>query len=77
MFANALRSGRYIDKSLFIKDFLERSEKLMLITYPSKWCKSTNIDMLAQFLSIEFDKSNGKIYNDVTQTDNYKMFHGN
>lgn len=52
-----LNSGRYIDKSLFIKDFLECNDRLMLITYPSKWFKSTNINMLTRFLRIETDDS--------------------
>jgi hypothetical protein len=70
-----LRSGRYIDKSLFIKDILECNDKLMLITYPLKWYKSTNIDMLTRFLRIESgDSSFFKKYRRCLSCDQIELF---
>ena len=43
----------YVDKILFIKELLESEEKLMLITYPRNWCKTSNVEMLEDFLQIE------------------------
>ena len=43
----------YVDKSLFIKEVLDSSEKAMLITYPRRWGKTLNLDMLKVFLEPE------------------------
>ncbi len=43
----------YVDKSLFIKEILDSSEKAMLITYPRRWGKTLNLDMLKVFLEPE------------------------
>lgn len=50
-----LKSNVWIDKSLFIKEFLESGSKVVLITRPRRWGKSINIDMLKRFLAIEVD----------------------
>lgn len=43
----------YVDKSLFVKEFLNSADKVILITRPSKWGKTINMDMLKNFLAIE------------------------
>ena len=43
----------YVDKTLFIKEVLDSSEKAMLITYPRRWGKTLNLDMLKVFFQIE------------------------
>ena len=43
----------YVDKTLFIKEILDSSEKAMLITYPRRWGKTLNLDMLKVFLEPE------------------------
>ena len=49
-----LESGLFVDnKSLFIKEFLEDSAKVVLVTRPRSWGKS--LDMLGRFLEIEVD----------------------
>ena len=52
-----LTSDVFVDKSMFIKEFLEASSgKVVLITRPRRWGKSLNMDMLRRFLSIEVDE---------------------
>ena len=43
----------YVDKTLFIKEVLDSREKAMLITYPRRWGKTLNLDMLKVFFQIE------------------------
>ena len=51
-----LTNNVFVDKSMFIKEFLEESgDKVVLITRPRRWGKSLNMDMLRCFLSIEVD----------------------
>ncbi|MEN0016028.1 MAG: AAA family ATPase, partial [Bacteroidota bacterium] len=40
-----LESDLFVDKSLFIKEFLERTNEVSLITRPRRWGKSLNMDM--------------------------------
>ncbi|MEL6152854.1 MAG: AAA family ATPase, partial [Bacteroidota bacterium] len=49
-----LNSNVFVDKSLFIKEFL-RSGKALLVTRPRRWGKSLNMNMLGRFLAIEVD----------------------
>ena len=51
-----LGSDVFVDKSLFIKEFLEYYDEVCLITRPRRWGKSLNMDMLKCFLSVEVDK---------------------
>ena len=51
-----LKSEVFVDKSLFIKEFLEDGGDVVLITRPRRWGKSINMDMLARFLAIEVDE---------------------
>lgn len=46
-------SVMFVDKTLLIKRILEDPSKLILITYPSKWGKSVNLNMIKNFLEIE------------------------
>ena len=46
-------SSIYVDKSLFVKEIIEDSSKVILITMPRRWGKSLNLDTLKRFLSIE------------------------
>ena len=57
-FAKLLSQGNvFVDKSMFIKEFLEASSgEVVLITRPRRWGKSLNMDMLKRFLSIEVDE---------------------
>ena len=51
-----LKSDVFVDKTLFIKEFLEGSGgKVSLITRPRRWGKTINMDMLRCFLGIEVD----------------------
>lgn len=48
-------SSVMVDKSLFIKRILEDKHKVLLITYPPRFCKSTNLKMLKTFVEMETD----------------------
>ncbi|RNA18734.1 ATPase AAA [Brachionus plicatilis] len=65
----------FIDKSLFIREFIENPAEVLLITCPRRWGKSINMDMIETFLEIEVDQE-GKKYSDKTKTRNYKLFQG-
>lgn len=41
----------FVDKTLFIKDFLDNSAKVLLITRPRRWGKSLTLSMLEHFFS--------------------------
>ncbi|WPX96168.1 AAA family ATPase [Candidatus Bandiella euplotis] len=43
----------FVDKSLFIKEVIDASEEAILITYPRRWGKSLNINMLQTFFEPE------------------------
>jgi hypothetical protein len=74
MFSFAIRErSLYFDKTLLIKKFLQSKDKLMLITYPSQWARTTNIDMLQSFLSFDIHKD--KISENIINSRNYKLFH--
>ena len=51
-----IKSDVFVDKSLFVKEFLEDGGDVVLITRPRRWGKSINMDMLARFLAIEVDE---------------------
>lgn len=61
----------YVDKTLFIKEVLDSSEKAMLITYPRRWGKTLNLDMLKTFLEPETKKCK-KV---DQEEDNYSPFY--
>lgn len=45
----------FVDKTLFIKNFLDSSGKVLLITRPRRWGKTLALSMLQHFLSKEVD----------------------
>ena len=69
-----LNSNLFVDKSLFIKEFLEDSGKVALITRPRRWGKSLNLDMLGRFLAIAVDQQGTPI--EPAQSLNRKLFLG-
>src|SRR5947209_1615770 len=54
-----LVKGKYIfaDKSLFIKDIIEDSAKIILLTRPRRFGKTLNLSMLYYFLEHNQDKN--------------------
>ncbi|MBX9889871.1 MAG: AAA family ATPase [Amoebophilaceae bacterium] len=50
-----VNSDVFVDKSLLIKEVLEDSGKIILITRPRRWGKTINMDMVRRFLEIETD----------------------
>ncbi|MEL6152954.1 MAG: AAA family ATPase, partial [Bacteroidota bacterium] len=69
-----LNSSVFVDKSLFIKEFLLNSGKAILITRPRRWGKSLNMNMLGRFLAIEVDQDGEPI--PQAQSLNRKLFLG-
>ncbi|MEO1301312.1 MAG: AAA family ATPase, partial [Bacteroidota bacterium] len=69
-----LESDVFVDKSLFIKEFLQGKDKVCLITRPRRWGKSLNMNMLKCFLSIEVDKQGRPL--PPEQSLNRKLFVG-
>lgn len=50
-----INSDVFVDKSLFIKEIIQSSGYVTLITRPRRWGKSLNMNMLKRFLEIEVD----------------------
>lgn len=70
-FAEVVKSSAFVDKSMFIKDFVSGSI-VKLITCPRRFGKSTVVNMLKTFLEIVVDV-NGEVL-DKKNTQNYKLF---
>lgn len=68
-----LKSDMFVDKSMFIKEIVESSPDVLLITRPRRWGKSMNMSMLQKFLEIETDE-NGVIL--AEESINHKLFTG-
>ena len=60
-----LRQNNYyfVDKSLFIKDLLDRSPKVLVMTRPPRFGKSLLLSMLKYFFSSENGKENRHLFN--------------
>ncbi|WP_341748723.1 AAA family ATPase [Candidatus Tisiphia endosymbiont of Sialis lutaria] len=69
-----INSDIFVDKSLMIKELLEDSGKVTLITRPRRWGKSLNMDMVRRFLEIEVDKYGIQLPQE--QRVNHKLFSG-
>ena len=70
-----LTNSVFVDKSMFIQEFLEESGgKVELITRPRRWGKSLNMDMLKRFLSIEVDEQGAPLPQEESL--NRKLFVG-
>ncbi|WP_367364001.1 AAA family ATPase [Candidatus Tisiphia endosymbiont of Nedyus quadrimaculatus] len=69
-----LNSDIFVDKSLMIKEFLEDSGDVILITRPRRWGKSLNMDMLRKFFEIEVDEKGKPL--PLEQKINNKLFLG-
>ncbi len=67
-------SDVFVDKSLMIKELLEDSGDVILITRPRRWGKSLNMNMLQKFLEIEVDEDGKPLAED--QKLNNKLFIG-
>ncbi|MGD0465566.1 MAG: AAA family ATPase [Gammaproteobacteria bacterium] len=60
----------FIDKSLFIKDFIDSSGDVLLITRPRRWGKSSMLSMLQHFFSKEVEgKPTKDLFNNLKITE--------
>ncbi|WP_375331173.1 AAA family ATPase [Candidatus Tisiphia endosymbiont of Oplodontha viridula] len=69
-----VNSDVFVDKSLMIKELLEDSGKVILITRPRRWGKSLNMDMLKKFFEIEVDQDGKPLAQEKRV--NHKLFTG-
>ena len=69
-----LNSEVFVDKSLLIKEVIEDSASVILITRPRRWGKSLNMDMIEKFLAIEVNKQGNPL--SIEQRINNKLFSG-
>ncbi|MCC8371959.1 MAG: AAA family ATPase, partial [Rickettsia endosymbiont of Pseudomimeciton antennatum] len=69
-----INSDIFVDKSLMIKELLEDSGKVTLITRPRRWGKSLNMDMVRRFVEVEVDEHGQPLPQE--QRVNYKLFAG-
>ncbi|MCC8371975.1 MAG: AAA family ATPase, partial [Rickettsia endosymbiont of Pseudomimeciton antennatum] len=69
-----INSDIFVDKSLMIKEMLEDSGKVTLITRPRRWGKSLNMDMVRRFVEVEVDEHGQPLPQE--QRVNYKLFVG-
>lgn len=68
-----IKSGTFVDKSSFIYDVLLGVEdRALAISYPPKWGKSINLDMLKTFLEIRVDENGTRI--PISENQNYRLF---
>jgi hypothetical protein len=69
-----VNSDVFVDKSLMIKELLEDSGKVILITRPRRWGKSLNMDMIKKFFEIEVDQDGKPLAQEKRV--NHKLFTG-
>ncbi|WP_375330740.1 AAA family ATPase [Candidatus Tisiphia endosymbiont of Oplodontha viridula] len=69
-----INSDIFVDKSLMIKELLEDSGKVTLITRPRRWGKSLNMDMIRRFFEIEIDEHGNPL--SLEHQNNIKLFTG-
>ncbi|BFD46153.1 MAG: AAA family ATPase [Rickettsia endosymbiont of Sergentomyia squamirostris] len=67
-------SDIFVDKSLLVKEIIEDSGSVILITRPRRWGKSLNMDMIKKFFEIEVDER-GKPLPQEKRV-NHKLFTG-
>lgn len=57
-------SSVFVDKSMLVKEFLDHPTETLLLTYPRRWGKTINLDMIKTFLEVAVDEG-GKPVKDV------------
>lgn len=72
----------FVDKTLFIKEIIESNDEAILITYPRRWGKTLNLNMLKTFFEPESEECNKKTlfkqeieaFNNVSQKTHWKQY---
>ena len=70
-----LKDAAYIDKTLLITELFRNTTPTIILTYPRRWGKSINLDMIKTFVEIEIDKTTGEPVK-KEYCKNYKYFLG-
>ncbi len=65
----------YVDKTLFVKEILDSSENVVLITRPRRWGKTLGMSMLRYFLGLEVDEKGKEVENNPNRSlfDNFEI----
>ena len=71
-FNKIVKSSAFVDKTILIQDFVQMNFEVVLTTCPRRFGKSTNMNMILNFLRINVDEAGLVI--DRTLTSNYKLF---
>lgn len=72
-FLELISQGIYVDKTLMIDVVIRHSERVLVITNPRKWGKTTNLHMLKTFLEIQVHPNGTKML-PIANTQNYQLF---
>lgn len=79
-FEDISKESTYIDKTLFIREFLKDVGHKIVATAPRGFGKSANLHMLKAFLQLEMDRDGNKITamkdgtKPIRDTENFKLF---
>jgi hypothetical protein len=69
-----LKNSIFSDKTSFINELIQTNYQIILITLPKGFGKSTNLDMIYRFFSIQLDE-NRRVVLDRKNGANYKLFY--
>jgi hypothetical protein len=76
-FKEVMKSSAFVDHSKLIQVFVENGNHVSLITCPRRFGKSSNINMIKEFLSCQVDENGKMITTYKNRTNNYKLFFSN
>ena len=62
-------STAFVDKTMLIKEIVYSRDKVLLITCPRRFGKSTNMNMIKRFLELQIDK-NGDQVTEIAKNEN-------
>ena len=66
-------SSAFVDKTMLIKDFVDSGDEVLSITCPRRFGKSSNMNMIKEFLQMKVDDSGNQI-KDLENNGNYQIF---
>ena len=64
----------FVDKSLLIKAFIEDPGEILLMTFPRRWGKTINWDMIKTFFDLQVDEYGNQL--PLVKYDSYSIFGG-
>lgn len=64
----------FVDKTLLIKEFVEDPGETLLMTFPRRWGKTINLDMIRTFFNVETDENGNQL--PLTKYSSHQIFKG-